>query len=126
MHTKSNTLPVVQTKDYLRGTEEPITIRYDINDVVRLPCSSSIGGKDKEVNLFRKVEEKKPDGSWAPYPSVTWLDGVSYEDQLVTRALILLPGEKAITVMQSPQGVPDGELMLAAEKAGIHTETIDG
>ncbi|HOB89750.1 MAG TPA: hypothetical protein PKG74_00250 [Candidatus Colwellbacteria bacterium] len=76
--------------------------------------------------IASKIEIKNSDGSWSPYPSVTWLDGVESDDQLQTRAVILSPSGKGFDVVEGLQGVPDGTLMSAAEKAGVHTEFIDG
>jgi hypothetical protein len=121
---------VVKTRDYLRGSEEEITLRYDPDDVVKLPCFCKYdpalsGPKENEVLIIRKVEIQKEDGTWEPYPSVTWLDGVETEEQLVTKALVKLSKTGEVVVMVSPQGLPDGRLMRAAKEAGIHTELIE-
>ncbi len=118
-------------KDILRGSNRKITIRFDGEDLVRLPCHCKYdptlcGEGGNEVMLVRKVEIKNEDGSWSPYPSITWLDGVGSEEQLVTRALIKKTNEEGFSTMSSSQGVPDGKLMCAAEEAGVYTETIDG
>ena len=125
-------MKVVKTNDFLRGkSEKTITIRYDPNEVIELPChceydSALSKPRGNRVVILKKVEIQNNDGSWSPYPSVTWLDGVEGEEQLVTKALVKITGEKAISVMGSSDGVPDGKLMSAAEEAGIYTETIDG
>jgi len=126
-----NSLKQAKIADFLRGTGEDITVRFDHNNVIRLSCHCDYdpalkGDRSNQVDLLRKVELQKPDGSWETYPSATWLDGVGGHEQLVTKALVRISGEKAISVMQSTQGVPDGTLMVAAEKAGVYTETIDG
>ncbi len=120
-----------KVRDILRGGSEEITIRFDGDDLVKLPCNCeydpALCRKDgNEVMLVRKVEIKNPDGSWSPYPSATWLDGVEDEEQLVSRVLIKKTNEEGFDVMSSAQGVPDGELLVAAEEAGVYTETIDG
>jgi len=120
-----------RVRDILRGGGEEITIRFDGDDLVKLPChceyDPALCGKDgNEVMLVRRVEIKNPDGSWSPYPSATWLDGVENEEQLVSRVLIKKTKEEGFDIMSSAQGVPDGKLLLAAEEAGIYTETIDG
>lgn len=118
-------------RDILRGGREEVTIRFDGDDLVKLPCyckyDPALCGKDgNEVMLVRKVEIKNPDGSWSPYPSATWLDGVEDEEQLVNKVLIKKTNEKGFDIMGSSQGVPDGKLLVAAKEAGVYTETIDG
>ncbi|MBZ9577869.1 hypothetical protein KJA13_02425 [Patescibacteria group bacterium] len=119
----------------MRGRAGKITIRFDPQDLVELQCHCDYDPKlcgkedeDNKVMLVRKIEVQNPDGSWSPYPSVTWLDGVEGEDdeQLVTRAFIKKTDEEGFDIMSSWQGVPDGTLMCAAKGAGIHTETIYG
>lgn len=120
-----------KVRDILRGGSEEITIRFDGDDLVKLPCNCKYdpalcGKNGNEVMLVRKVEIKNPDGSWSPYPSATWLDGVEGEEQLVSKVLIKKTKEEGFDIMSSAQGVPDGELLLAAKEAGVYTETIDG
>ncbi|PIP23733.1 MAG: hypothetical protein COX90_02090 [Candidatus Nealsonbacteria bacterium CG_4_10_14_0_2_um_filter_38_17] len=120
-----------KVKDILRGGSEEITIRFDGDDLVKLPCDCeydpALCRKDgNEVMLVRKVEIKNPDGSWSPYPSATWLDEVECEEQLVSRVLIKKTNEEGFDIMSSSQGVPDGKLLVAAEETGVYTETIDG
>lgn len=115
----------------MRGGEEEILIRFDIDDTVKLPCHCTYdpalcGKNGNEVIILRKIEVQNQDGSWVPYPSVTWLDGVEFEEQLETRAIVKKTDEKGISILSSSQGVPDGTLMCAAKENGIHTETIDG
>jgi hypothetical protein len=127
-------LKPIKVKDFMRGRpREEITIRFDPEDLVKLPChcdyDPALRGKEKnEVMLVRKIEVQNPDGSWSPYPSVTWLDGVEGPDdeQLMTRALVKRIGKEGFTIMNSSQGVPDGTLMCAAEAADVHTETLYG
>jgi len=76
--------------------------------------------------LVRKIEIKRHDGSWELYPSATWLDGVQGEDQLQSKAFIKKTNDEGFDIMASTDGVPDGELLVAAKEAGIYTETIDG
>jgi len=116
-------------KNFLRGDSKEVLLRFDSEDVVRLPChcdyDPALRGKNKnQVLLIRKIEVKNKDGSWDSYPSVTWLDGVENEEQLMTRAIIKKTGETGASIMGSTDGVPDGELMCAASEAGIKTETI--
>ena len=125
-------MKIVKTKDFLRGkSEKEIILRYDPNNVIELPCHCEYDPvlsrpKGNRVVILKKVEMQKEDGSWIPYPSVTWLDGVENEEQLMTRALVKKTGEEAISIMGSSDGVPDGTLMSAANEAGVYTETIDG
>lgn len=117
--------------DHMRGQNGPITIRFDGDDLVKLPCHCEYdpalcSNKGNFVMLVRKVEIKNPDGSWTPYPSATWLDGVQSEDQLQSKAFLKKTNEEGFDVMASTDGVPDGELLVAAGEAGIYTETIDG
>jgi hypothetical protein len=124
-------MKVVKVKDLLRGTGKEITIRFDPEDVVELSCDceydpAMVRKKGNKVMVLRKVEVQNEDGSWSPYPSITWLDGVESEEQLVTKALVKKTNEDGIFIMSSPKGVPDGKLMCAAEKAGVYIETING
>lgn len=117
--------------DILRGGRGEVIIRFDGDDLVKLPChcqyDPALCGKDgNEVMVVRKVEIKNQDGSWSPYPSATWLDGVQDEEQLVSRVLIKKTNEEGFDIMSSAQGVPDGKLLVAAKEVGIYTETIDG
>jgi len=118
-------------RDILRGGREEVTIRFDGDDLVKLSCyckyDPALCGKDgNEVMMVRKIEIKNQDGSWSPYPSATWLDGVEDEEQLVSKTLIKKTNEDGFDIMSSVQGVPDGKLLMAAKEAGIYTETIDG
>jgi len=120
-----------KVRDILRGGSEEITIRFDGDDLVKLPChceyDPALCGKGgNEVMLVRKIEIKNPDGSWSLYPSATWLDGVQGEEQLVSKVLIKKTNEEEFDIMSSAQGVPDGKLLMAAKEAGVYTETIDG
>jgi hypothetical protein len=111
----------------MRGCpQDPITVRFNSKDVIELECHHRYGNADKgRVIIARKIEIKNPDGSWSPYPSVTWLDGVEFDDQLQTKAVILAPCRQGFDVVVGMQGVPDGTLMSAAKEAGIHTEFIE-
>ncbi len=125
------TLKERTVRDILRGSNKEVTIRFDGEDLVRLPCHCRYdpdlcGENGNEVMLVRKIEVKNKDGFWSLYPSIAWLDGVGSEEQLVTRALVKKTNEEGFSTMGSSEGVPDGELMCAAEEAGVYTETIDG
>ena len=120
-----------KVQDILRGGSKEITIRFDGDDLVKLSCFCEYDPalckkSGNKVMLVRKIEIKNPDGSWSPYPSATWLDGVQGEEQLVSRGLIKKTNEEGFDIMSSSQGVPDGKLLVAAEEAGVYTETIDG
>jgi hypothetical protein len=125
-------MKTVKIEDFLRGKSgKEITIRFDPNNVIELPCHCKYDPalskpKGNQAIILRKVEVQNEDGSWSLYPSVTWLDGVEDEEQLMTRALVKITGEEAISIMGSSDGVPDGTLMSAANEAGVYTETIDG
>lgn len=115
-------------RDFLRGGRGNVTIRFDGSDSVKLPChceyDPALCGKDgNEVMIVKKIEKKNDDGSWSPYPSVTWLDGVENEDQLQTKCLVKMTNEKGFEIKASTDGVPDGKLMCAAKGEGIYTET---
>jgi len=117
--------------DHMRGIKGSITIRFDGDDLVRLSCyceydPALCSEKGNEVMLVRKIEIRQPDGSWELYPSATWLNGVQSEDQLQSKAFLKKTDGEGFDVMASTDGVPDGELLVAAEKAGVYTETIDG
>ena len=115
-------------KDIMRGRSQgKVKIRYDPEDVAELPCHCTYdpalcAEEGNRVRLLRKIEVQMPDGSWAPYPSYTWLDGVDHEDQLTTAVAIMLTGEAEMSIMFSAEGVPDGKLGVAASEAGIHSE----
>ena len=120
-----------KVRNLLRGGSEEITIRFDGDDLVKLPCycryDPALCGQDgNEVMVVRRVEIKNSDGSYSSYPSVVWLDGVEDGEQLESRVLIKKTNEKGFDIMSSAQGIPDGKLLVAAEEAGIYTETIDG
>lgn len=124
-------MPLKERKvmDILRGGREEITIRFNGNGLVKLSChceyDPALCGKDgNEVMILRKIEIKNPDGSWSPYPSATWLDGVEGEEQLVTRVIVKKTNEEGFDIMSSSDGVPDGELLVEAEAAGVYTETL--
>lgn len=112
--------------DYLRGNSgQKVTIRFDPDDTVELPCGCDYDPtRNKKVMLLQKAEVRQKDGTWGEYPTATWIDGVEDEEQLVSRALVRLSTDGAFRVMSSTQGVPDGELILAAKAAGVYTETI--
>lgn len=131
MAEKRSGLIVIPFPDYLRGSSNEVALRLDPNDVVTLPCHCEydpalVKPEGNQVMLLRKAEVRNPDGSWSPYPSVTWLDEAEQEEQLVTRALIKKTEDGCICIMSSTDGVPDGKLIVAAEEAGIYTETPDG
>ncbi len=124
-----------KTKDFLRGySKRDITIRFDPDNLELLPCHCkydpdlSTKERNKEINkvmLLKEVEIQNKDGSWSPYPSITWLMEVEDEDQFLTKALVRLTGEKEITVVSSSNWGPDSVLMDAAREVGIYTETIE-
>jgi len=121
----------VTIDNYLRGASDKVTIRFDRDALVKLVGSCiyyrrSEGEETYDVIIPKAIESMNPDGTWRPYPSVTWLDGVECECQLVTRAIVKLLDGEGYVIATSPEGVPDGTLMLAAKKAGVYTETIDG
>lgn len=132
--SQDTALRPIKVKDFMRGRpKREITIRFDPENLVKLRCHCDYdpklrGEKDNEVMLVRRIEIQNPDGSWSPYPSVTWLDGVEGEDdeQLMTRAFVKKTGEEGFSIMNSSQGVPDGTLMCSAKAAGVHTETLYG
>lgn len=126
---------IVETKmkDILRGRpDQEVVVRLDFADVAELSChcdyDPALCGKGENggngVNLMRKIEVREDDGSWQLYPSVAWLDGVFSDEQLQTIAVVKIGDDKGFSIMSSFDGVPDGTLMVAAEEAGIHTETI--
>ena len=117
--------------DFLRCGKKDVTLRCDIDDLVKVGChceyDPALKGKDhNEVLIPRKIEVKNEDGFWGSYPVVTWLDGVENEEMLVTRVIVKKTNEKGLSIMQSTEGVPDGELMCAAKETEILTETLNG
>ncbi len=113
-----------KVKDTLRGRNKEVVIRFDGNDLVKLPCHCKYDSAlQNEVLLVRKVELKESNGEWVLYPSATWLDGVEYDGQLVSRAIVKKTNEEGFDIMSSPEGVPDGKLLIAAEEIGVYTES---
>ena len=113
-----------KVEDILRGRNKEIVIRFDDNDLVKLPCHCKYDSALRnKVWLVRKVEVKSPSGDWNLYPSATWLDGVEYDGQLVSRAIVKKTNEEGFDIMSSPEGVPDGKLLIAAEEIGVYTES---
>ena len=104
------------------GNEQPIvTIRTDLETIL-VETGAKYNGK-KTINLLKKMEIFIGDRGWVPYPSVFW---VSKGDQLQTTCFVKENSDsEEITVFNSPNGVPDGELMTNAKKAGIYTEMVD-
>ncbi len=120
-------LKELKIKNLMRGRgEEEIIIRFDPDDLINLSCHCEYDPalckkNNNEVSLIKKIEIKKDDGSWDPYPSVTWLDGVETDSQLATRAFVCV-AEGRFDIICSADGDPDGELIFAAKKAGVYTE----
>jgi len=113
-------------RDFLRGKDGEITIRFDEDDLVKLPCHCNYdpalcSENGNSVMLVKKVEVKNKDGSWSPYPSVSWLDDDA--EFWFTVAIIKKTNEKGFDIMGSSEGVPDSDLYFAAEKAGIYIES---
>lgn len=117
-------MKIVEISDFLRGRDEIITIRFNPEDLIELPCdciySSDLNALQKVI-ILKRIEVYKG-GKCVPYPSVAWLDGVENDTQLVTRAFVKT--EEEFKIMTSPEGVPDGRLMVEAQKAGVFTEII--
>lgn len=110
-------------KDVLRKGSGEITVRFDPNDTITLPSQLNYSNDEMRrpeytAKLLRKVEVLER-GTWKPYPSVSWIDGEG-NAELYTVALVRLCDD-SVGIMESPGGMPDGKLMLEAEKAGIHT-----
>jgi hypothetical protein len=106
-----------------------VAIRFEGSDLAELPCAARYdpalcakGGN--RVLVVKKIEVLKNGDVWLPYPTVTWLDSVEHEGQLVTRVLVKKTDEEGFDLMASPDGVPDGILMEAAKAAGIFTQYI--
>ncbi len=120
----------IEVKDFMRGrSQETITLRYDSEDFIKLKCHCEYdpalcGRKGNFVLLFRKIEVKNSDGTWSPYPSVSWLDGIESDEQFQTRAFVKITDKEGSDIMASTDGVPDMELVFEAENAGIYTERI--
>ncbi len=117
---------MVKIRDYLRGrADEEITVRFNPANVATLSCGCDYEGSagDKTVVILKKMEFLELNGSWAPYPAVTWLDGAEGDEQLITRAFVR-KDDGEFYIMTSPDGVPDGRLMTSAQKEGIYTETL--
>jgi hypothetical protein len=120
------TIEKIKTIDILRGRRQAITIRFDNENLMKLPCCCRYdpylcrkGGN--QVMVVSKIERKNKDGSWILYPSVAWLEGegIEGEDLFFSRVLIKKTGEKGFDIMSSGKGAPDIKLLQAARKAGI-------
>ena len=98
---------------------EKIILRTDL-EIVTVNTGAEYNGK-KIINLLKKMEILVSE-EWKPYPSVFW---ISVGEQLQTICFAKEDSNsEEVTVFASPNGVPDGELMLNAKKKGIYTETI--
>jgi len=140
-------LSQVEVPDFMRGNpKKKVTLRFNPDDLLatveesreaglpptRLVCytnydpalNQQVKSDQKWVIIAREIEFQAEDGSWRPYPSVSRQDEAMFPEQLQTFAFVKKKGEESFDVMSSHQGVPDGTLMNAAQKAGIHTETI--
>lgn len=115
----------IEIEDRMRGSLRKITIR--IHDAVKeLPCDAKYDGalsglKGNRVRVPEKIEVLE-NGEWKPYPSASWLDGVESDDQLITRVIAKITGEEGYDIMDSPEGLPDGTLMMNAKKENIFTQ----
>jgi len=111
--------------DILRGRKQKVTIRFNDDDLIKLPCGGRYdpelcGNNGNEVLILSKVEVENEDGSWGPYPSVAWVDPV---DGLVfSLALVKKTNKKVPYIMSTPPGCPDVKLLMAAVEAKIYTE----
>lgn len=116
-------------QDYMRGGGGgQVTIRFDPEDVLEVPChceyDPALSNKKhgNRVRVLRKVEVRKPYGSWKPYPSYTWVDA---DGGPYTKVMVMLTGEKAVSIMTSTVGVPDGKLGVALREAGVYSGSVD-
>jgi hypothetical protein len=109
----------------IRERCDTIKVRYYSHDATKVHCHGDYDAAlNGEVYLFRNVKAQKPDGSQVPYPSVSLLIDVEYDGQYATRALIRKSGEKAMSVVESPDGAPDLAMLDNAKKKGIRTDTV--
>ncbi len=134
MATESKTATMTGMKeititDSMRLNISKVTIRFNPNDVIRLPCSCDYDKELKgKVDLLRKVEVKSPSGIWGPYPSVALIDGIdatTRQEQKFTRAIIRKSVDKEIAIMKSPNNALDITLYNAAENARVNVFSID-
>ncbi len=113
--------------DVMRGSMKMITIRFKDDDVIELPCNCNYYHFSPEMNgrviILRKVEERNPiDGTWKPYPSVSW---IKENGKDISKAIVKHPKE-GIKLMSSSPGFIDNKLVLYAKRAGVYIETAEG
>jgi len=99
--------------DILRGGRGEVTIRFDDDDLVKLPCHCQYDPalckeEGNEVMVARKIETKNEDGSWSPYPSATWLtDALCSWERNTGRESVLILREVDGFVYRAVNGKPD-------------------
>lgn len=118
-------LKEVWVEDFLRGQgNKRVLLRFNKDDLVEVNCSCDYGviGEDgkRRVKIPRQIEIFE-NGEWLPYPVACWIDQSDNPDGIFSRVMAL-QGED-LYIWQSSRGVPDGALLVAAEEAGIFTET---
>lgn len=118
-------LKEVWVEDFLRGQgNKRVLLRFNKDDLVEVNCSCDYGviGEDgkSRVKIPRQIEIFE-NGEWLPYPVACWIDQEDNPVGIFSRVMAL-QGED-LYIWQSSRGVPDGALLVAAEEAGIFTET---
>lgn len=114
-------------KDFIRGNgNQEVLLRFDRGDTVEVECfcdyGISRGDEKRYVKIPRKIEIYE-NGEWRSYPVACWIDQDDNPDGIFSRAVVFK--KDGFYVMQSPMGVPDSVLLVAAEEAGIFTQTIN-
>lgn len=104
--------------------KENIVLRFDPEDTVRLPCGCIYDEalrtpEGNEVMLVRKIEMRRRDGEWVPYPSIFLIDS---DDLFQTTAIVRITGKEYCCPATSPDLSPDFTLLGAAKEAGLCTE----
>src|SRR3989339_1047541 len=120
-------LKPVQVEDFLRGNgNQKVVLRLDKRDLVEVECHCDYGelGDDgkRHVKIPRKIEIFE-NGEWKLYPVASWIDQSENPDGIFSRAMVQKGSD--FYIMQSSMGVPDSALLVAANEAGIYTETIN-
>lgn len=120
-------LKSVQVEDFLRGNgKRRVVLRFDKRDLVEVECHCDYGALGDEgkrrVKIPRKIEIFE-DGKWKPYPVASWIDQDENPDGIFSRVMVQKGND--FYIMQSALGIPDSTLLVAAEEAGIYTETIN-
>lgn len=104
--------------------DEECLFRINPSDYVEVEGHSKYEGSNIH-KILRKIERRIED-KWEPYPSVVWVDNGNIDSEYgLYSAWFAVDKEGAVVLVNGPYGIPDGTLMINAEKKGILTKTFD-